>query len=84
MEMTPDMRQQVADTVQYVAGRIRALRRERGLTAQELADRCDIERSNLSRIEAGRSNVTLRTLCVISRMLGVAVRDLLPRSGEQP
>lgn len=78
MDLTPDMRQHVADTLRYVAGRIRALRQQRGLTVQQLAERCDIERSNLSRLEAGRSNVTLRTLCVICRMLDVDLRELLP------
>lgn len=42
----------------------------------ELAYRCDIERSNLSRIEAGRTNLTLKTLCIICNALGVDLAEL--------
>ncbi len=60
-----------------VAQRIRELRREKRLTVQELAYRCDMERSNLSRIEAGRTNPTLRTLCAICTALGVRLHDVI-------
>ena len=68
-----DYRSEIA----YISGRIRELRRERGLTVQELAYRCDMERSNLSRIEAGRANLTLKTLCAICRALGVTLREVV-------
>lgn len=61
----------------YISGRIRALRKENRLTVQELAYRCDMERSNLSRIESGRTNLTVKTLCTICNALGVSLRDLL-------
>lgn len=61
----------------HISSRIRELRRERRLTVQELAYRCDMERSNLSRIEAGRTNPTLKTLCVICNALGVSMKELL-------
>lgn len=59
-----------------IAERIRELRLQRGLTVQELAYRCDMERSNLSRIEAGRTNPTLRTLCILCNALGVELNAL--------
>lgn len=61
----------------YISGRIRALRKENRFTVQELAYRCDMERSNLSRIESGRTNLTVKTLCTICNALGVSLRDLL-------
>lgn len=63
--------------IAHIALRIKELRRERKLTVQELAYRCDMERSNLSRIEAGRTNLTVRTLCVICDALNVALRDVI-------
>ena len=39
------------EEISYISSRIRELRKERRLTVQELAYRCDMERSNLSRIE---------------------------------
>ena len=44
------------EEIAYISSRIRELRKEKKLTVQELAYRCDMERSNLSRIEAGRTN----------------------------
>ena len=78
MCISPEIQQLVAQTLSGVAARIRTLRQERGLTVQELAARCDMERSNLSRIEAGRSNLTLRTLCILSAMLDTDLQELLP------
>lgn len=63
--------------VSYISSRIRELRRERRLTVQELAYRCDMERSNLSRIEAGRTNLTVKTMCIICNALNVSLRDVI-------
>lgn len=38
------------EEIRHIALKIKALRKERKLTVQELAYRCDIERSNLSRL----------------------------------
>ena len=53
------------EQIKLIALKIRTLRKARKLTVQELAYRCDIERSNLSRIETGRSNPTVKTLCIM-------------------
>lgn len=63
--------------IEILSRRIRELRRERGYTVQELAYRCDMERSNLSRLEAGRANPTLRTLCALCNALDVPLGELL-------
>lgn len=78
MDVSSDMQLRIAEMIAYVSSRIRALRIERGLTVQELADRCEMERPNLSRIESGRTNPTLRTLCTICFTLNVELMDLLP------
>ncbi len=72
-EMGMDYREEVA----YISRRIKELRLENKLTVQELAYRCDMERSNLSRIEAGRTNLTLKTLCAICNALNVTLRDVI-------
>lgn len=65
------------EEVLYISRRIKELRKENRLTVQELAYRCDMERSNLSRIEAGRTNLTIKTLCIICNALGVRLRDVI-------
>lgn len=65
------------EEVAYISNRIRQLRNEKHLTVQELAYRCDMERSNMSRIEAGRTNLTVKTMCIICNALCVNLRDLI-------
>ena len=65
------------EEIRHIALKIKALRKERKLTVQELAYRCDIERSNLSRLETGRSNPTIKTLCIICNALDVPLRSLI-------
>ncbi len=60
-----------------IAHKIKSLRLERKMTAQELAYRCNMERSNISRIESGHSNLTLKTLCSLCNALGISLRDLV-------
>ena len=36
-----------------------------------------MERSNLSRIEAGRTNLTIRTICMICNALEVGLLDVI-------
>ena len=67
------------EEISYISSRIRELRKERRLTVQELAYRCDMERSNLSRIEAGRTNLTVKTMCIICNALSVSLRDFAKR-----
>jgi len=41
------------------------------MTQQQVSDICDFEKSTVSRIEAGRTNLTVKNLYKISRALGV-------------
>lgn len=47
--------------ISEIASRIRTIRKSQKITIQELAYRCDMERSNMSRIEAGKTNLTIKT-----------------------
>ncbi len=52
-----------------IGERIRQLRTERGISQQDLAALCDFEKSNMSRIESGKTNLTLKNMYKISRAL---------------
>jgi DNA-binding XRE family transcriptional regulator len=57
---------------------LRALRKERGLTQNELAARSGVAQSEISRIERGRGNPTHATLAILLAALGArlsVVRD---------
>ncbi len=56
---------------------IRAIRQRKEMSQQLLASLCGFEKSNMSRIEAGRSNVTILTLLKIAKALKVELKDLV-------
>ena len=47
------------------------------LSQQDLAAACNFEKSNMSRIEAGRSNLTIDTLLKICAALNVKIVDIV-------
>src|SRR5436190_3986432 len=64
---------------------IRALRRERGLSQEELAELSHIDRSYMSSVERGLRNVSVLNIARIAAALDVPVRDLLgPREVVRP
>lgn len=60
-----------------IGARIRALRQSKGMTQQTLADECDMEKPNISRIENGNTNPTIKSLWRISTALGMKLKDLV-------
>ena len=67
-----------AATIQRILGEnIRELRDAAGWNQQELADRADISRAYLSRIETGSVNVSLAVIMRIARVLGTTIIALL-------
>lgn len=65
------------EEIKFISNKIRELRKEKQMTVQELAYRCDMEGSNMSRIESGRTNLTVKTMCIICNALNVNLRDII-------
>ncbi len=63
--------------IEAIASKMKELRKAKKMTVQELAYRCEMERSNLSRIEAGKTNLTIKTICTICNALGAELRDVI-------
>ncbi len=57
--------------------RVCLARRRYGLTQEETAHRCGIDRTYLARIEAGRVNPTVKVLFNIARVLGTKIMSLM-------
>lgn len=62
---------------------VRSLRRERGLTQQELGRRCGLSRSFLSQVENGNRVPSLTSLTRISAALGIMPVDVLIRPEQE-
>jgi transcriptional regulator with XRE-family HTH domain len=57
--------------------RVQQLRTEKGLTQQELCDKAEIARSQLTRLEKGDLNITVSTLNALAKAMGVTAKALL-------
>lgn len=56
--------------------RIQQLRKEKGLTQENLSLESDISRSHIAMIEAGKRDITVSAMFKISRALGVTLTDI--------
>ena len=72
------------DALAFVGSRLRALRRERGITLADLATVTGVSESTLSRLESGQRRATLELLLPLARTYNVPLDDLVgaPRTGD--
>lgn len=68
--MTDEQKQQTRDRI---GQRIAALRKLAGMSQEQLAMRAGLQRTHISRIEAGKYAVTLETIQAIAEALGMTV-----------
>lgn len=61
---------------QKVGKRIQEIRIQKNITQQELAAKCNFEKSNMSRLEKGNANATLSTLEKVCEALQIDYIEL--------
>lgn len=61
-----------------VGEKIQAIRKEKGLTQEELGKRCGMEDSAIRRYELGKANPKIETLQKVSIALGIPIERLIP------
>lgn len=65
------------NSLQIIVGKnIQKIRESKGISQQELAAKCNFEKSNMSRLEAGRVNPTLSTLEKVAKALEISLAEL--------
>lgn len=65
------------DYFNILGANVRALRNERELTQEQLADLCDLHRTYVGAIERGDRNVSLKNIVIIAQALNVEPSELL-------
>lgn len=63
-------------TLRSIGRRIAEMRVERGLTQEEYAERCGWSLKYLQRIEAGRQNLSVRSLVKLANALRIRAAEL--------
>ncbi len=74
MKMTRDKQ-----LLALLAKNVRNLRKEMGLSQEELAFECEIDRTYISKVERGIANPSLLVLFKIANVLKVEIKDLIKR-----
>lgn len=70
--------------LEQIGPRLRAARRERGWTLDDLAARAGMSASTLSRLESGKRHASLALLLPLTRQLGIRIDDLVPHGSSDP
>lgn len=66
-----------ADILTRFGERVRSLRKKAGLSQEEFAEICGLDRTYVGGIERGERNVSLRNIAMISKHLGIALSELM-------
>jgi transcriptional regulator with XRE-family HTH domain len=74
------MRTRAASPQHAFGTRVRELRLARGMTQEDLSDRCGLFRTYMSRIETGRANPTLTMIHALAASLAVPIAALFDGS----
>lgn len=65
------------DLLTILGSRIRELRKARGLSQEDFAAQCGLDRTYIGGIERGERNVAVRNLALIAKSLGISMSELL-------
>lgn len=79
----PDMRLRKEVILLEIGNKIRRLRLQRGLTQEELADRCELSKSFISLLERDLTSPSLDTLSDILESLGTDLPTFFRNSGSE-
>jgi transcriptional regulator with XRE-family HTH domain len=62
--------------LRHLGDRLRAHRRARGLTQEQLGSRCSLHRTFIGSVERGERNLSILNLRLIAHVLRVSLSDL--------
>jgi transcriptional regulator with XRE-family HTH domain len=68
----------------WLGQQLRELRKDKGLSLQELSDASGVSVGTLSHVERGLTSASVKTLSRISRSLGVSINNLLGNIEQAP
>jgi transcriptional regulator with XRE-family HTH domain len=81
--LSRDLRKPGKRLTHILATNIRSFRQKQNLSQEELADLCGLHRTYVGSVEREERNVTLSTLELFSKALGITVPQLLSPQEEK-
>jgi len=76
------MKEKYQEHYKIIGANLRRIRTDKGLSQEDLANKCNVERSKISRIENASEDFMFSTLLRIADALEVNVKILLESSNE--
>ncbi len=73
------MRKAYSKQIEQFGSKIKRLRERRGMTQQDLSDKCEIDIRTIQRIEKGKNGVTLQVLLSLAESLDLTASQLLSK-----
>lgn len=74
----------MSKTLKAVGSHIRSLRKARGLSQEQLAERASLHYTLIGAVERGERNITLENLAKIAKGLRLPLREIFPpESGQE-
>ena len=70
------MKNQLDETLHLFGTTLRAIRKSRGISQEELAHICCLDRTYISGLELGKRNPTLKVLASIAHHLNISLPEL--------
>lgn len=72
-----DLKTQVTHIQEKFGLHLKQLRESKGLSLRELAAKCDLDSSKISKMENGKTNLQLSSMFELAKGLGVEPKELL-------
>uniref|UniRef100_A0AAU6WLI7 Helix-turn-helix transcriptional regulator n=1 Tax=Chryseobacterium endophyticum TaxID=1854762 RepID=A0AAU6WLI7_9FLAO len=69
--------------LEQFGNQIKLLRKKKGLSLRELAQLCDIDHSDISKIEKGQRNIQISTILELTKGLDIHPKDLFDFDTEK-
>ena len=70
-------KQEITNYKKHFGLKVKEIRESKELSQLDLASEINVEKTSISRIENGRTNVTLITIAKLSKALEVEIKELL-------
>jgi transcriptional regulator with XRE-family HTH domain len=75
IQITPMPSKPAGEVQKQFGVRMRALRLKKGLSQEELALSCDLDRTYIGSVERGERNISLVNIHIIAAALGISPRE---------
>jgi transcriptional regulator with XRE-family HTH domain len=76
--------QQILSKMKHIGKIIKAIREDKGLTQQQVAELVNMHRSNYSKVESGERDLSIDAVNKVAKYFGMTIDELVNANGKIP